>query len=67
MMNIRHCLSRPIKWNATADAEFPFVANVDGEEMRIRLNDFPEEKLYTLLTAEDEFEINEWPADWERP
>ena len=48
-MSANH-LETPISWAKTGDAEFPFQAtDTNGEELVVRLNDFPEEPVYTLL------------------
>jgi hypothetical protein len=59
-------LQRRVPWRArnVAPAEV-FTAAVDGKIWTIRLNDFPDEPLYTLLI--DGFEIihfDDWPEWW---
>jgi len=63
-MKINDYLSRSIKWKATGDAEFPYTTTIEGQSVRIRLNDFPAESLYTLLVAGAEFDFDAWPAAW---
>ena len=63
-MKINDYLSRSIKWKATGDAEFPFTSTVEGKSLRIRLNDFPADSLYTLLVAGAEVDFDDWPATW---
>lgn len=59
---------RAIDWSRTSDPEFPFSALVDGETWVVRVNDFPEEVLYTLLIAGREVaNFNDWPPAWRRP
>ena len=52
----------------TAEAAGPqivFEARVDGRPWAVRLNDFPEEPLYTLIVAGDEvIHFDDWPAFW---
>ena len=60
--------ARPIEWNKTATAEFPYEATVEGKALMIRLNDFPAEIMYTLFVEGKEHEsFNDWPAVWKRP
>lgn len=65
---MRSIFSQPIRWMKADDAFHPYTAIVDGVVYRIRLNDFPQEKLYTLLHALDEpaVDFDEWPALWQR-
>jgi hypothetical protein len=59
---------RPIAWEHTGDGELPYRANVDGAELRVRVNDFPAEPLYTLLVnGQLECDLEDWPEVWVRP
>ena len=45
-----------------------FEADVDGARWSIRLNDFPDEPLYSLLINGDEvMHFDDWPEIWIRP
>ncbi|CAN7691079.1 hypothetical protein [Variovorax paradoxus] len=59
-------LETPISWTKTGDAEFPFRAtDADGEALVVRLNDFPEEPMYTLLRNSVPLEsFDDWPKHW---
>ena len=60
-------LTEVIAWRKTADAEYPFAAEVNGDRFVIRLNDFPADNLYTLLVNDREVaNFDDWPARWER-
>lgn len=60
--------NREISWSRTDDDEFPYEATVKGEHARIRVNDFPEEPLYTLLINDaPEIDFDDWPDPWRRP
>jgi hypothetical protein len=57
-----------VEWRETGDPHMPWEAAVRWERWRVRLNDFPDECLYSLLVdgvVVEEF--NDWPAAWERP
>ena len=60
---------RTIDWQLSDERTAPYQARVDGQEWRIRVNDFPRVRhLYTLLIdgqAVEEF--TDWPASWTRP
>ena len=61
------CLSRHVTWVRTGDAEYPWTADVDSARWRLRLNDFPEESLYTLIIGEATIgDFDDWPPAWEQ-
>jgi hypothetical protein len=67
-MSLADCLSQPLAWRRTGQAEFPYAATVAGREWRLRLNDFPAEALYTLLIdGREAGDFDDWPAGWHRP
>ena len=61
------CLTMPIIWKSAANAEFPWIALVDGRVLVIRVNDFPAEPLYTLFIDDTPAaHLEEWPPAWHR-
>lgn len=61
-------LETPVEWTVTGDALVPYWADVDGEVWQVRVNDFPDEHLYTLLVHGSEREhFDDWPTQWSRP
>ena len=61
-------LEQEVVWNETNDPFEPCVAIVDGQEWRLRANDFPRHDRYTLFVAGAEvFSFNHWPTLWLRP
>ncbi len=59
---------RPIRWEETGDPVRPYAASVEAESWVVRLNDFPDEDLYTLLKdGRDAGSFDEWPDAWTRP
>ena len=60
--------AQEVHWAATGDAEYPWRALLDGHETRIRINDFPDEPLMSLIVAGQSVgELEEWPASWTKP
>ncbi|HLC97377.1 MAG TPA: hypothetical protein VJC21_01175 [Candidatus Nanoarchaeia archaeon] len=56
-----------INWKLTADPTQPYQTEVRGTVLRVRLNDFPDESLYTLLVNGTAVQtLEEWPSTWER-
>ena len=61
-------LEAQVDWSRTGDPEFPFEASIASRSWRIRINDFPEQPLFTLLVDGTEVgDIEEWPEPWSRP
>jgi hypothetical protein len=55
-----------LTWYKTGTAQYPF-ANTDDEDhdFKIRINDFPEEPLYTLIKDGKALcSFNDWPDYW---
>ncbi len=58
----------PVSWKKTNDPEFPFEALVNGKCWKLRLNDFPQQLLYTLFIDDREEEsFDLWPQAWIKP
>ncbi|MEK6299997.1 MAG: helix-turn-helix transcriptional regulator [Acidobacteriota bacterium] len=52
-------------WEETKDPEYPYSAKVNQDNYLIRLNDFPDESLYTLIVNNEEIEdLEDWPERW---
>lgn len=52
-------------WEETGDPEYPYSAKVNQDSYLIRVNDFPDESLYTLIVNNEEIEdLEDWPDRW---
>ena len=61
-------LAEKIIWKQGSDPEYPFFTIVAGDKAVIRLNDFPDESLYTLIVNDvNLLDFDEWPEQWQRP
>jgi hypothetical protein len=55
-------------WKHTGTAEFPYTAEVRGRRFTIRINDFPAEPMYTLISDGVELQdLEDWPPAWVMP
>ncbi len=60
-------LHRNVTWIRTGDPGLPWQATVGDEAWSIRINDFPDDYLYTLLiNGEPSGNFNDWPEVWRR-
>jgi hypothetical protein len=58
---------RAVFWQATGDLDIPWQAEVDGQIWQVRLNDFPDEWMYTLLIeGQVAGDLHDWPQAWNR-
>lgn len=68
-------LERVLQWQPGPNAEIIYCTQVhDGagngsaNHWAIRLNDFPQQPLYTLLlNGQPVLDFDDWPAAWQRP
>jgi hypothetical protein len=59
---------RAISWQFSGDPIHPYTAQLEGAVLVIRMNDFPEEPLYTLLIDDQEVaDFDTWPHRWRKP
>lgn len=62
---VRSYLEEKLTWERGSDPLHPYEAQIEGERMVIRLNDFPDNPLYTLLVNDEEVaSFDEWPKQW---
>jgi RNA polymerase sigma-70 factor (ECF subfamily) len=60
-------LNESITWEETTNPEYPYSAKIGQDNYVIRLNDFPDESLYTLIVNNEEVEdFDDWPEQWIR-
>jgi len=61
------CLNSGVTWSKTNDPTALCGAHVGAETWIVRVNDFPEEHLYTLYVNDEELgSFDEWPRRWSR-
>ena len=60
-------LTRKLSWQATGDVDHPWSTEVGGDTWRVRLNDFPDEIMYTLIINDAVIgNFHDWPKSWQR-
>jgi hypothetical protein len=65
--NIHPYFAAHVSWEGTQDPIYPYRAVVDKQVWVIRINDFPEEALYTLFVDDKAaFDFDDWPYTWKR-
>lgn len=58
----RELLLLPIHWRRISEGRW--CASVSGHECSLRMNDFPEEPLYTIVVHEQCLDIDDPPQGW---
>ena len=62
---VRNYIEENVIWRKCSDPVYPFEAEIEGERLVIRLNDFPDANLYTLLVNNQEVaSFDDWPRQW---
>jgi len=66
-MRIDDYLNMNVTWSRTGDPVVLWRAEVGTRGWAVRINDFPEEHLYTLIVGEEEVgDFDDWPRGWIR-
>jgi len=64
---LEQLLRAKVDWQKTTESPYIFFASVNGKAVRLRLNDFPEEPLCTVIIDDKETDIHEFPKFWTVP
>jgi hypothetical protein len=65
---VKNYLEKKVDWQQGMSPLYPYVADFEGQKYLIRINDFPDESLYTLLVNDKEVvSFDDWPKHWSRP
>jgi uncharacterized protein YjaG (DUF416 family) len=61
-------LARTVEWKSSNNAECPWTTSVEGQQWSVRLNDFPDDYMYSLvIDGADVGSFHDWPETWSRP
>ena len=64
MATLSEYVAMKITWLATESSLLPYTAHVNGKTLLIRVNDFPEDPLYSLLVDNAVVgDLEAWPKD----
>ncbi|MBL4708041.1 MAG: hypothetical protein JKY48_06340 [Flavobacteriales bacterium] len=64
MINLLELLNAKIEWvRGKSDKKF-FVASYKGIDLLLRMNNFPEEPMYTLFWIEESSDFDDKPDSW---
>ena len=64
---VQNYLEEKVGWKQATDPNYPYEAKMNGDKLVVRLNDFPDESLYTLLVYDKEVaSFDDWPKQWSR-
>jgi hypothetical protein len=56
-----------VDWEATQESKFVFRAIFQEKIVLLRLNDFPDEPICTVIVDEDETDVEPFPETWTLP
>ncbi len=60
--------AKNIQWEKGKDAVYPFCAKVENQDWQIKVNDYPEQEMFTLIINDKEIiNFNNWPKNWHKP
>jgi hypothetical protein len=66
-MTVKELLKRKIDWQKTSDNAYMFTCMIDGQVFKLRLNDFPEEPLCTIIWDDGEQNLDDLGKEWTLP
>ena len=67
MTNISLLFNKQITWKFVKPGGIEFYAIVDGQKCELRMNNFPEEPLYTLEYMNQTIDFDDRPKTWKLP
>lgn len=60
-------LARKLTWGSTDDPAHPWATDVDAHCWRVRINDFPDEVMYSMIIgSQNAGDFHDWPDTWRR-
>ena len=66
-MSVESLMKLELIWEKTTDSEFPYRVLIGTNIYCVRINNFPEEEMFTLLeNGLEAFSFDNWPKLWTR-
>jgi Protein of unknown function (DUF416) len=67
MPGLAELLARELSWSETDDVNHPWATDVDGKRWQVRINDFPDDLMYSLvIDGASVGDFHDWPGSWHR-
>ena len=63
-MNIEKLLNEKIIWKPEISGGIWYKTTFNGEKYKLRMNDFPDEPLYTLISNSEQIDVEDQPKSW---
>ena len=67
MLSAKDLLGKKIEWLASTEDDYTFYAIVSEERYVLRLNDFPQEPLCTIICRSQSYDLNKFGVSWTLP
>ena len=65
--NVKELLKREISWSEEIPGGVQFYAYVEGDLCQLSMNDYPEERLFTLKWRDESVDFDDRPEFWKLP
>ncbi len=67
MDDLKELFNVEIIWKEVTPGGVEFIAEINGEKYELRMNDFPDEPLYTISYKGMELDFDDAPKIWKIP
>ncbi|MFC2156093.1 hypothetical protein ACFLRB_06365 [Acidobacteriota bacterium] len=67
MDELKTIIKQKIDWQKSDESEYIFTAMIDGKNWKLRLNDFPEEPLCTVIWEGGLQDLDDLGEQWTLP
>ena len=66
-LSVKNVQALSLEWSETGDPDFPYVSFAGNATLWLRINDFPEEPLFSLFVdGRHVADLEDWPPNWRR-
>ena len=64
---LERLLESGVEWQATSESKYVFRTVFEGRHFELRLNDFPDEPLCTIMVDDHQIDVDSFPETWTLP